>query len=366
MNKTALHDLHVQLGARMVDFAGWSMPLSYTSIVEEHLATRSGSTFFDVSHMGRIYVRGADAGRFLDHVCTRRVSTMEPEQAHYSHICNEAGGILDDVIVSRLSDSFLVVCNASNREKILTWLQRHASNLSVTLEDHTFKTAMIAIQGPAILDRAAELLPFDVGSIRRYRLKAGKYLGIDYICSRTGYTGEDGFEIIVSSAAGRMLSSSLVDVQDLSRSRIRPAGLGARDTLRLEAAMPLYGHELSEQVDSISAGQGWCVNLDRDFIGSVALAEVQKRGPRRRIAGLELEGRRIARQDMRVEEGGRDVGVVTSGTFSPTLQKSIALAFVDVESAAEGTALQVDLRGQRVSARVTALPFYKRTRSAAS
>ncbi len=359
MNRTPLYDLHVRLGAKLVDFAGWEMPLRYTSIIEEHHATRRGCTLFDVSHMGRIYVSGSGATDLLEQVCTRRIGSMASGQSRYTHICNADGGVLDDLIVSCVDpERWLVVCNASNRGKIFRWLEDHARDSTATLEDHTTATAMVAIQGPQTAGLADDMLPFDVTDIKRYSFRTGKYMGIDYVCSRTGYTGEDGFEIIVSSAAGRMLANGLFE--NSTAGRITPAGLGARDTLRLEAAMPLYGHELHEQVDSISAGQGWCVDLDKPFIGRDALRAVRDRGPQRTLIGFTVDGQRIARQHATLQRDGAVIGEVTSGSFSPTLQKVIGLAFIDPAHAQPGTPISIDARGRMLSGQVTTTPFYRK------
>ena len=359
--KTALNDFHARMGAKLVDFAGWNMPLSYKSIIEEHNATRNNCTMFDVSHMGRVYVAGPDACTLLDLLCTRHIATMEIGQSRYSHMCKENGGILDDLIVSRFKDErFLVVCNASNREKIVTWITQHADNKSVEIDDQTRSTAMLAVQGPASVDIADELLPADILKLKRYRFKIGRYMGVEYVCSRTGYTGEDGFEFILSNASGKLLADALVDPHGPVQGRITLAGLGARDTLRLEAGMPLYGHELHEDVDSITAGQGWCVNLEKEFIGRDAMARVQDQGPKRMLVGLEIEGKRIARQDATIEQNGRTVGAVTSGTTSPTLRKVIAMGFVDAGLSEPGTDLRVDIRGVKTAARVVPLPFFKK------
>ena len=359
--KTALNDFHARMGAKLVDFAGWNMPLSYTSIIEEHNATRNNCTMFDVSHMGRVYVSGPDACTLLNFLCTRNIASMEISQSRYSHMCKENGGILDDLIVSRFDDErFLIVCNASNREKIVSWITQHARDKSVAIDDQTRSTAMLAIQGPATVDIADELLPTDILKLKRYRFKIGRYVGVEYVCSRTGYTGEDGFEFILSNASGKLLADALVDPNGAVQGRITLAGLGARDTLRLEAGMPLYGHELHEDVDSITAGQGWCANLEKDFIGRDAMARIQDEGPKRMLVGLEIEGKRIARQDAPIEQDGRTIGGVTSGTTSPTLRKVIAMGFVNAELSEPGTDLKVDIRGVKTAARVVPLPFFKR------
>lgn len=361
MLRTPLNDFHTRNGARLVEFAGWNMPLSYTSILEEHRATRSGCTMFDVSHMGRLYVSGPDAGPLLDHLCTRHIAKMEVGQSRYSHMCKEDGGILDDLIVSKLSDDhYLVVCNASNREKIVGWATQHAQGRKVKLDDRTRSTAMLAIQGPDTDALADDLLPSEVMNLKRYRFHRGKYLGIDYICSRTGYTGEDGFEIIVSSASGKLLANAIVDPKGTVHGKVTLAGLGARDTLRLEAGMPLYGHELHEDIDPITAGQGWCVHLDKDFVGHDALARIKEQGPKQTLVGLEIEGKRIARQDSAISKDGKNVGVITSGTSSPTLGKVIAMGFVDAQLSEPGTSLDIDIRGKTVGATIVSLPFYKR------
>lgn len=360
MNRTALFDLHVAAGGRMVDFAGWEMPLQYSGIIDEHLATRQSCTMFDVSHMGRLYLSGPDAEALLERLCTRPIASMKVGQCRYSHVCREDGGILDDVIVSRFDQRWLVVCNASNREKIVQWLRDHAAGQCVDIVDDTRQTVMVAIQGPEVMEIAEELLPVDVADIRRYHFKSGKYMGIDYVCSRTGYTGEDGFELILPRAAGKMVASAVLTEEGAAFGRIKPAGLGARDTLRLEAGMPLYGHELSESVNSISAGQSWCVDLNKEFIGGSALRKIQADGPARVLVGLELAGKRIARQGALIELDGAPVGIVTSGTFSPSLEKVIAMAFVDQAAAKLGIQLQANIRASRAKATVVPLPFYTR------
>lgn len=361
MHKTPLNDFHERMGAKMVEFAGWNMPLLYSGIIEEHQATRNGCTMFDISHMGRIYVSGGDATALLEHLCTRKIDGMELGQSRYSHMCKQDGGILDDLIVSRFAeDRYLVVCNASNRDKIVGWIGSHSQGKDVVIDDQTKSTAMLAIQGPNAAELADELLPDAILKLKRYRFHKAKYIGVDYVCSRTGYTGEDGYELIVSTASGKLLANSIVDPHGAVQDRVTLAGLGARDTLRMEAGMPLYGHELHEDIDSISAGQGWCVNLEKDFIGRDAMARVQEQGPSQTLVGLEIEGKRIARQDAAIEKSGRQIGAVTSGTKSPTLQKIIAMGFVETQQSEVGTELEVDIRGRKTAAKIVPLPFYKR------
>jgi len=360
MQRTALFDAHERLGARLIDFGGWEMPVVYRGILDEHNYTRTAASAFDVSHMGRLYLTGKDAEAVLQRTCTRNVGKMAVGRCGYSHICNEAGGILDDVIVSRFEDKWLVVCNAGNRSKIVAHLQEHLAGRDVKLDDQTTSSVMIAIQGPAAMELFNKYVPIKVGEIKRYAFATGSYMGMRYSIFRTGYTGEDGLEVVVPSGAGVLLWDFLTKKSDGNRIEVKPAGLGARDTLRLEAGMPLYGHELGEHVDPISAACKWCVDLEKDFIGASALRRINSEGPKRRLIGLELDGKRIARQGASVMSGDAAVGEVTSGTLSPTLGKSIAMAYVDSAKLDANAALAIDFKGTQVAARVTPMPFYKR------
>jgi aminomethyltransferase len=365
LNRTPFYDFHVAAGAKMVDFAGWEMPILYRGITAEHEQTRRSGSVFDVSHMGRLYFTGKDSVRFLDHVLTRNVSEQKVGQSRYSLVCNATGGVMDDVIVSRDQRHWLVVCNSSNRDKLVRYFaaarQEHGG-FDVQIDDRTESTAMVAVQGPKVIDKLAEVLPTDLKSMKKYSFANDEVMMTRYVVSRSGYTGEDGVEMILPAKAAPMAMKMLGDGRnDHEGSTIRPAGLGARDTLRLEAGMPLYGHELSETTDPLSAGLAWAVDMGgKDFVGAEALRELMGKGLKRRLVGLELEGRRIARQGAPVTRRGRPVGEVTSGTFSPTLQKSIAMAFVDT-ALGEGTELEVDLKGTANPAKVVKLPFYKRT-----
>jgi len=358
--KTPLHQTHLDMGARMVEFAGWSLPISFAGIIEEHHHTRHACSVFDVSHMGRLTVTGSDSERFLNRICTRNLANAEINRSYYSHVCREDGGILDDVIVSRFEQHWGVVCNGSNREKIVSWMKRHSDGLNVRLTDSTTATAMLAIQGPKTMDVARQVSGQDLSNLKRYRLTTFEFLGMTIAVYRSGYTGEDGVEVVIPAGAVGLLTPNLLGTKDAPHPVVRPAGLGARDTLRIEAAMPLYGHELTEEVDSLTAGQGWCVDLSQDFIGAQAMRERQERGLPRRLVGMELEGRRIARQHFKVFHRGAEVGEVTSGTLSPTLDKSIAMAFVASAHADEGTTLGISMGGKQVAATVVPLPFYKR------
>jgi aminomethyltransferase len=362
LKHTPFYDFNLSAGGRMVDFAGWEMPIMYRSIIDEHEQTRKSGSIFDVSHMGRLYFSGADAQKFLDKVLTRKIVDQKVGQCRYSLVCNEAGGVMDDVIVSRDVRQWLVVCNASNREKLTKYFLdvRSKTGLDFDMSDQTEATAMVALQGPKVIDRVADLLPVDVRSMKRYTFATDSVMLIKFTVFRSGYTGEDGVELILPAKAASMAMKMLGGKFDKPDATIKPAGLGARDTLRLEAAMPLYGHELTESLDPISAGLGWAVDLTKEFTGVEALRVIQERGPARKLVGLELEGKRIARQGTPIRAGEQIVGEVTSGTLSPTLGKSIAMAYVDSNFTAEGTQLQADLKGTLNPAKVVKLPFYKR------
>ncbi len=361
MKRTAIYENHAALGAKLVDFAGWEMPLLYRGIVEEHVYTRTVASVFDVSHMGRLYLRGADALTLLDRVCTRNCAKLAVGRCGYAHVCNEQGGILDDVIVSRGENHWIVVCNASNRDKVIRQLRDNMSGKKVELDDRTEQTIMLAIQGPATMALFREHIPIKFGDIKRYGFVTGSYMGMEYTLFRTGYTGEDGLELVLPAAAGPLVWDYLTQDGGGDRPTVKPAGLGARDTLRLEAGMPLYGHELGEHIDPISSSCGWAVDLMKDFIGAAAVRKIAADGPKRKLVGLTLEGRRIARQGAAVlDSAGKPIGEVTSGTFGPTVQKSIAMAYVDTPLATNGTPLKVDLRGEHAPAVVSPLQFYKR------
>lgn len=359
MLTTALHEFHRQQGARMVDFAGWDMPLMYDSIVAEHQHCRNAVSAFDVSHMGRIEFRGHDAHGFLQRICTRNLDGMSVGQCRYSHVCQPDGGILDDVIVSRFADHWGMVCNASNREKLLRWFDQQRCDVDVAFHDKTFDTAMIAVQGPLAIPLLERVLPARLSETKRYHFATGELQGAEFIAYRSGYTGEDGAEVVLPAALAALAAALFMVKSAELGTPVKLAGLGARDSLRLEAGMPLYGHELTEEWDSITAGQKWCVDLNKTFIGRDALARVAER-PQRTLVGIELEGRRAARQGMTIQRNGEPVGEVTSGGPSPTLGKPIAMGLVRTADAAPGTPLEIDLRGASAAARVVALPFYKR------
>jgi aminomethyltransferase len=363
LKRTPFHDFHVQSGAKLVDFAGWEMPLLYRGIVDEHEQTRRSGSIFDVSHMGRLHFSGREAMAFLNKVLTRNVADQKVGQSRYSLVCNEAGGVMDDVIISKDVKNWILVCNASNREKLVHYFGhvRRSTGLDFDMSDNTESTAMVAIQGPKVIERVSGVLPVDVKAMKRYHFESGNYMGmLKFTVFRSGYTGEDGVEVVIPAKVAPMAIKLIAGKTDRPEATIRPAGLGARDTLRLEAGMPLYGHELSENIDALTTGLTFAIDLSKDFVGAAALRKIQQAGTTKRLVGLELEGKRIARQGMAVLADGKTVGEITSGTFGPTVQKSIAMAYVDNAHAGEGAALNVDLKSTLNPAKVVKLPFYKR------
>jgi aminomethyltransferase len=351
----------------LVDFAGWSMPVQYASIVDEHRATRTAVGLFDVSHMGRIAFRNLDALAALDRLTTRRVRDMAAGKIRYSLMCNQQGGILDDVLVycldaSDASPLVMLVVNASNREKIVDWLRQNIDDLSrLKMEDRTTTTAMIAVQGPRALDTVRSLCSLDPSGLAYYTGAVGQVLGAAAIISRTGYTGEDGVELIVPAERAVEVWQTILDRATPVGGRA--AGLGARDTLRLEAAMPLYGHELGEEINAAQTGLGFAINLkDRDFVGCGAIVAAQGDGSLPRRVGLVVDGRRAAREGMTVLADGREIGRITSGTFAPTLEKVVAMAYLQPAWTSEGSRVAVDIRGQLCAAQVVPMPFYTRAK----
>lgn len=380
--QTPLYEWHVAQGARMIDFAGWSMPVQYTSIIEEHLATRSACGLTDISHMGRLRFEGPGAAEFLAGLLTRRVADMVLGQIRYSLITNDEGGILDDVLIGYYHNElgqpfYVVVVNASNRQKIVEWIAAHlpqrraeARGREVLWTDVTRLWAMFAIQGPRALELLQPLVDVDLVSMRYYRGAQVRLLHPAArrqggIISRTGYTGEDGFELSVGATIAADLWEVLID-RGKPLGAV-PAGLGARDTLRLEAGMPLYGHELTEEVHPFEAGLGFACHLvGYDFPGRDALKRLQQSPLRRTRVGLELSGRRPARENCPIFFGDQPIGQTTSGTYSPTLQKPIAMGYVRPAFAEPGTEVLIDVRGRLEPARVVPLPFYRRTTKGAS
>ncbi|MDO8616744.1 MAG: glycine cleavage system aminomethyltransferase GcvT [Dehalococcoidia bacterium] len=358
LRRTPLYDEHLRLGARMVPFAGYEMPVQYAGVVEEHNAVRRAAGMFDVSHMGRFEVLGPDAGRFLRHVCTWDMTRLEAGEGHYAAACRTDGGILDDVYVFCLApERYLIVVNASNAEKMKQWLEQHIAPFEAGLVDRHASTAMIAVQGPQWLDRLGPVAGREfVRSLRPRRCGEIAWQGETLFASRTGYTGEDGMELVIAAGAGPPLWRALLEAG------AQPCGLGARDTLRLEAALLLYGNDMDEATNPWEAGLDWVVSLDdgADFLGREALLRLREAGPARLLVCLEAAGRGIMRHDCAILRSGQEVGKVTSGGYSPTLSTSIGMGFVPPALAAAGTELTVDVRGKALPVTVVPRPFYKR------
>ncbi len=354
--RTPLYDWHVAHKAKMVEFGGWDMPVQYTGILDEHATVRTAAGLFDISHMGRLSFGGPDSTALIDYMCTNSAATMKDFQVRYNLICNEQGGIRDDVLTYRWPYGWAMVVNASNRIKIVDWINQNRGTHNVQTVDQTLESCMVAVQGPKAIEICRGLTDADPSQLKYYFAAPTRYKDRQCVISRTGYTGEDGIEIMIAKAAAVELW------EDLVQRGAKPCGLGARDTLRLEAAMPLYGHELGEEIDPFQAGLSWAVKLDKgEFIGRIALKAAKEKSRPQRV-GLALEGKRAARQGCPVLADGREIGQVTSGSFAPTLQKSIAMAYVEPAKTAIGTKVQVDIRGDKVAADVVKLPFYQRVK----
>ena len=369
MKRTPFYKFHQQRDGKFVDFAGWEMPISFGSIIEEHNQVRNSGGLFDVSHMGRFKISGRHARKLLEHTLTRRVSDMAVKSCRYSLVCNEAGGVLDDILVYRFDQHWLLVVNASNREKIFSHLESVIAQREFVckIEDQTESTAMVALQGPKVMEEVGRFSR-EVPTLKRYTFAEKNLLILKMVISRTGYTGEDGVEIIMNAGlADKAVKMLVKDAPEGQTPVMKSIGLGARDTLRIEAAMPLYGHELSEEIDPLTAGLRFAVNLDKDedpkgesFIGLDALKKIDAEGPKQKRIGLQLEGKRTPRQHMAVQKNGATIGEVTSGCLSPTLGYPIAMAYVTSDSVAEGDTIQIDFNGKPHDAQVVKLPFYKR------
>ncbi|MCA9213742.1 MAG: glycine cleavage system aminomethyltransferase GcvT [Planctomycetales bacterium] len=365
--RTPLYQWHVDNGARMVDFAGWSMPIQYSTITAEHIATRTAVTLFDVSHMGRFRFSGPHGLAFLDSLLTRRVDNLAEGRIRYSLVTNEAGGILDDILAYHMPARGAekpyagMVVNGSNREKLSSWFQVHVSDFDVGFSDDTLESAMIAVQGPKAIEVAQRVTDLPISQMKYFTVTHCPFAGADATISRTGYTGEDGIEVTVPAAAAEQTWLQLLEAGEPFG--ICPAGLGARDTLRLEAAMPLYGHELSENISAAQTGLNFALDLDgRRFPGCDVIAKTLDAPDMPCRVGLKLTGKRVPREDYRVfDADGNDIGVVTSGTFSPTLECPLAMAYVSKQHSSLGLGLNIDIRGKLHPAEVVALPFYKRT-----
>jgi len=363
LRRTPLYDAHRARGAKMVPFGGWEMPVEYSGLISEHMAVREKAGLFDVSHMGEFEVEGPGALAFLQRVTSNHVGKLVPGQAQYSSLPDSRGCPVDDVIVyRRAEDRFLVVVNAANVEKDFAWLSSQGPD-GCTLRDRSEEFALVALQGPRAEEILRGLTPIDLASLGFYRFAEGEVADVPAIVARTGYTGEDGFELFVPPGEVAGVWASLLERG--AESGLVPAGLGARDTLRLEAKMLLYGNDMDESTTLVEAGLGWIVSLDEqkgDFNGRAVLAEQKASGASRKLVGFEVVGRGIARHSYPVFVGDESSGEVTSGSYAPFLKKNIGLCYLPASRAAVGTDFDVEIRGRRVPARVVPTPFYKRPR----
>jgi len=358
LKKTPLNAVEHELGGKMIDFGGWELPVQFTSIIEEHQAVRMRAGLFDVSHMGEILVKGPEALALLQKATCNDISKLEDGRAQYNGLLYPTAGFVDDILVYRMAgDDYFVVVNAANSDKDYEWLVECAKGMDVHVKNASADYAQLALQGPNAEKILQPLTDIGLSSMKYYRFARGKVDGVPAIVSRTGYTGEDGFEIYVSPAEGPRLFKKIV------AAGVTPCGLGARDTLRLEAKMALYGNDIDHSTTPLEADLGWIVKLEKgDFMGRDVLEREKAEGPRRKLVGFEMVDRGIARHGYPIVDGGEEIGVVTSGTHSPTLKKPIGLAYLPLDKSAPGTEFTVLIRGKETRARVVQTPFYKRAK----
>lgn len=359
--KTACFEDHVQAGGKIVDFGGWKLPVQYIGVIKEHEACRQSIGLFDVSHMGEFHVTGPETIPFLNRLVTNDVAQTQPGQAQYTAMCQEDGGIIDDLITyHRSAESFLVVVNASNIEKDFQQFQKIAQDFRVQVTNESKNYSLLAVQGPNAEALLSKLCDLNLSKMEFYRFAEGKLLGeIPLVLARTGYTGEDGFEVFVPWGDGSKVWNALLEAgKDWS---IQPVGLAARDTLRMEMKYALYGQEITLQTNPIEAGLGWVTKMNKgDFVGRAAIEAIKSEGLKRKLVGLELLDRGIPRKGYPLLHEGTPTGVVTSGTQSPSLKKAIAIGYVQTQHSQPGTDLQIEIRGKQTAARVVKTPFYRR------
>lgn len=366
LKKTQLNDAHRRLGGKMVDFGGWDMPVQYTAgVIEEHMRTRTAAGLFDVSHMGEIWVDGPDAIEFVNYITTNDVTALADGQAHYTAMPNEKGGVIDDLLVYRFGpEKLLLVVNAATTDKDWEWVKGNAERgtRNVELRNASSEFCQIAIQGPKAETILQTLTDIDLSAIKYYWFTTGKVDGVDAIVSRTGYTGEDGFEVYAAPEYAEQLWNKMLDAGGYGGpDGILPAGLAARNTLRLESAMALYGHELGDETSTLESGLGWITKLNKgDFVGREALMAQKASGIPRKLAGFEMVDRGIARDGFDVFVGDDKVGYVTSGSPAPFLKKNIGMAFLPPSFANIGQEIKIDVRGKLLAAKLVETPFYKR------
>ncbi len=369
LQRTPLYDRHVALGARVIDFGGWALPVQYNSILEEHKAVRNAVGLFDVSHMGEVEFVGPGALSAVEHLVSNDVRNLAFGQARYTVVCYPDGGIVDDCIVYReREDRVLIVVNAANAAKDFAWFQEHTKGRSdCTVRDLSAEIALIAVQGPKAALLLAQLCPNDhFEDLKSFHFKAGSLGGAKIWAARTGYTGEDGYELFCAAAEAPQIWDALLKAgQPLG---VKPCGLGARDTLRLEACLSLYGNDIDQTTSPYEAGLGWVVKLDHDFVGRSALEAQRQKGLARKLAAFVMEGRGVARHGYAIYEaleGGTPLGTVSSGSFGPTVNRNIGLGYLPLAWAEPGRRLYVDCRGKRIEAQVVKPPFYRRDKKTA-
>ena len=359
LKRTPLYEVHRAAGAKMVDFGGWEMPVQYSGLIDEHKAVRTAAGLFDVSHMGEIEVRGPEALRLVDYVTTNAASKLRNGQAHYSGLLYEHGGFVDDILVHKVADDSYFICvNASNQEKDFEHIKA-ANKFDCEVEFASAKYAQLAVQGPKALEIAQSLTRAELAGIKYYWFVDGVFAGVPARIARTGYTGEDGLEVYVAPECAAAVWDAIM--QAGKPFGIKPCGLGARNTLRLESKMALYGHEIGPSITPFEADLAWIVKLEKgEFIGSAALRKQLERGVTRKLAGFEMKGRGIGRDGYEVLLEGRPAGWVTSGSPAPSLNKNIGLCYLPVEQARPGVRVEVVVRNQPVEAETVPTPFYKR------
>ncbi len=363
LKKTPLNDVHREMGGKMVDFGGWDMPVQYPAgVIAEHLRTRNFAGLFDVSHMGEIHVDGKDAIPFINSLTTNNVQKLIDGQAHYSALTYENGTVVDDLLVYRFGEEkLLLVVNAGTQDKDWEWISSHRGSFDVDLRHASVEYCQIAIQGPKATEILQTLTGTDLSEIKYYHFTKGEVDGVPSIISRTGYTGEDGFEVYADASKSVQLWNKMLEAGGYGEDDgIIPCGLAARNTLRLESGMSLYGHEISDEITPLEAGLGWICKLKTDFIGCGALKNQKAEGLKRKLVGFEVTDRGIARDECDVYINDEKVGVVTSGSPAPYLKKNIGLAFVPTEFANVGQEIKIDVRGRHLAAEIVPTPFYKR------
>jgi len=360
LKRTPLYERHLALGARLVEFSGWEMPVQYSSILDEHRAVRTCAGLFDVSHMGEFKIEGPDSLAFLQYLVPNDVSRLAIHQALYTQLCLPNGGTIDDLIIYYLAENhYMMVVNADNIDKDFAWVEQQAKIFDVQVYNQSDTTALLALQGPEAQAILQPLADVDLSTLRYYHCEPGVVDGINCIISRTGYTGEDGFELYCAPVDVVTLWNDLLAAG--KERGLLPAGLGARDTLRIEAGYCLYGHELDEQTNPLEAGLGWTIKLNKgEFIGRGALLKVKEEGPKRKLIGIEMIERGISRAGYAIYENDQQIGSLTSGAPGPALNKNIGIGYVEASHAVVGNTVQIDIRGKRTAAQIVALPFYKR------